>query len=135
MILAQLLERSRVSERFRSSVTTFVSDSRPNEGVTFDSYSPPVKVERTLTKLLEEHPELEIERVEIDGSSGCEFYRGEMRVHTREDVRTVRFHWDCKWKAQQEGWTDYFGFPDQTRAAREFGHDCFRLWQADWQTS
>ena len=37
----------------------------------------------------------------------------------REDVRTVRFHWDCKWKAQQEGWSDYFGFPDQMRAARE----------------
>lgn len=135
MILSQLLERSRASEPFRSSVVTFVGDSRPNDGVTFDPYSPPVKVERTLTKLLEEHPELEIERVEIDGASGCEFFRGELRIHTSAGIRRVRFHWDCKWKALQEGWTDYFGFPDQARAAREFGHDCFRLWQADWTTS
>jgi hypothetical protein len=40
----------------------------------------------------------------------------------------VRFYWDCKWKAQEQGWTDYFGFPDQMRAAREFGYDCFRSW-------
>ena len=135
MILSQLLERSRASEGFRSSVQAFVSDARPNDRVTFDPYSPPVKVERTLTKLLEEHPDLEIEKVEIDGASGCEYYRGELRVHTSAGVRSVRFHWDCKWRALQEGWTDYFGFPDQTRAAREFGHDCFRLWQADWSAS
>ena len=135
MILSQLLERSRASEGFRSSVQAFVSDARPNDRVTFDPYSPPVKVERTLTKLLEEHPDLEIERVEIEGASGCEYYRGEMRVNTSAGVRRVRFYWDCKWRALQEGWTDYFGFPDQTRAAREFGHDCFRLWQADWSAS
>ena len=46
-------------------------------------------------------------------------------------ARRVRFHWDCKWRALQEGWTDYFGFPDQVRAAREFGHDCFRLWEEE----
>ncbi|HEX8695519.1 MAG TPA: hypothetical protein VF746_24110, partial [Longimicrobium sp.] len=40
----------------------------------------------------------------------------------------VRFVWDCKWKAEQHGWHDYFGFPDQGRAAREFGYDCFRAW-------
>ena len=128
-MLNDLLERSRATADFRACVADFLADPRPNVGVTFDPYSPPVKVQRTLTKLLEAHPELEISRVEIDGSSGCEFYRGEMRVHTAHGVRRVRFHWDCKWRAQQEGWTDYFGFPDQTRAAREFGHDCFRLWE------
>ncbi len=135
MILSQLLERSRASEGFRTSVQAFVNDARPNDRVTFDPYSPAVKVERTLTKLLEEHPDLEIEKVEIDGASGCEYYRGELRVHTSAGVRNVRFHWDCKWRALQEGWTDYFGFPDQVRAAREFGHDCFRLWQADGSAS
>lgn len=129
-MLINLLERSRATDDFRAYVAAFVGDPRPNAGVTFDAYSPPVKVERTLTKLLEAHPELEISRVEIEGSSGCEYYRGEMRVHTREGgVQRVRFHWDCKWRAQQEGWTDYFGFPDQMRAAREFGHDCFRRWE------
>ena len=132
MILSQLLERSRASEEFRKSVVEFVRHLRPNDGVTFDAYSPPVKVERTLTKLLEEHPELEIERVEIEGASGCEYYRGELRVHTPDGMRKVRFYWDCKWRAIQEGWTDYFGFPDQTRAAREFGHNCFRQWETDW---
>src|SRR5690606_31752659 len=114
-ILSKFLERSRASESFRRAVREFVRDNRPNDGVTFDPYSPPVKVERTLTKLLEQHPEQEIERVEIDGSSGCEFYRGEMRVHTRNGLQEIRFYWDCKWKAMQMGWTDYFGFPDQTR--------------------
>lgn len=132
MVLSQLLDRSQASPDFRRAVAAFLGDNRPNDGVTFDRFSPPVKVERTLTKLLEEHPELEIERVEIEGASGCEFYRGELRVHTREGVGKVRFYWDCKWRAMQQGWKDYFGFPDQTRAAREFGHDCFRLWEADW---
>ena len=131
MILPRLLDQSRASEGFRKSVAAFLGDASPNDGVTFDRFSPPVKVERTLTKLLEQHPDLEIERVEIEGTSGCEFYRGEMRIHTSSGVRSVRFHWDCRWKAMQEGWTDYFGFPDQTRAAREFGHDCFREWEAD----
>ena len=135
MIVTQLLERSRASRGFRDSVAEFLGAHRPNAGVTFDSYSPPVKVERTLTKLLEEHPDLEIERVEIEGASGCEYYRGELRIHTPTEVRNVRFHWDCKWRALQEGWTDYFGFPDQTRAAREFGHDCFRTWQPEWAES
>lgn len=128
-MLTNLLERSRATPEFRDRVTAFLADPRPNEGVTFDPYSPPVKVERALTKLLEAHPELEIDRVEIEGRSGCEYYRGEMRVHTAAGVQQVRFHWDCRWRAEQEGWTDYFGFPDQTRAAREFGHDCFRLWE------
>ena len=47
--------------------------------------------------------------------------------HGRRDAPGP-FHWDCKWRAQQQGWVDYFGFPDQTRAAREFGFDCFRSW-------
>ena len=131
MILSRLLDRSRASESFREAVASFLGDASSNDGVTFDRYSPPVKVERTLTKLLEEHPDLEIERVEIEGSSGCEYYRGQMKVHARDGVREVRFHWDCRWKAMQEGWTDYFGFPDQTRAAREFGHDCFKVWEAE----
>lgn len=130
-MLLSLLDRSRASEEFRRSVTAFLGDRLPNDGVTFDHLSPPVKVERTLTKLLEAHPELQIERVEIDGASGCEFYRGQLRVHTAEGTRNVRFHWDCRWKALQEGWTDYFGFPDQIRAAREFGYDCFRVWETE----
>lgn len=131
MILTQLLERSRAREPFRASVSEFLQNGQPNERLTFDPYSPPVKVARTLTKLLLEHPELEIDRVEIDGASGCEFYRGSLRIQTAETQRTVRFHWDCRWRALEEGWTDYFGFPDQARAAREFDYDCFRIWEME----
>ena len=41
---------------------------------------------------------------------------------------TFSFTWCCRWRAEQEGWKDYFGFPDQIRAAREFGWDCFQRW-------
>lgn len=129
MILTELLARSRAPSAFRTSVSEFLYDGQPNERIAFDRYSPPVKVARTLTKLLVEHPDLEIDRVEIDGASGCEFYRGTLRIHTAEAVQAVRFHWDCRWRALEVGWTDYFGLPDQARAAREFDYDCFRVWE------
>ena len=131
MKLREFLEQSQASAEFRDAIQSFLRDGRPNERLRFDLYSPPVKVERTLTKLLEQHPDLPIEQVEIEGSSGCEFYRGQLRVTTESDAHRIRFHWDCKWRAMQEGWTDYFGFPDQTRAAREFGYDCFRVWEPE----
>ena len=129
MQLGLFLQRSAASAAFRDAVHRFVRSGRSNEAVVFDRGSPPVKVERALTKLLETAPELVIERVEIRGSSGCEFYRGELTAHTPEGSHTVRFHWDCKWKAEEQGWTDCFGFPDQIRAARVFGYDCFRAWE------
>ena len=43
-------------------------------------------------------------------------------------MRRVSFHWDCKWKAMELEWHDYFGFPDQARAAREHPYACFRAW-------
>jgi hypothetical protein len=129
MNLRDLAARSRATPAFRTALDGFLSDLRPSEQIGFDHRSPAVKVERALTKLLVEHPELAIERVVIDAASGCEFYRGEMHVFAGGAKRSIRFHWDCKWKAMEQGWTDYFGFPDQTRAAREFGFDCFRAWE------
>jgi hypothetical protein len=128
MNLSDLLSRSRASTPFRDAVADFSRSHRANDGVHFNHGSPPVKVERTLMQLLNSSPEMEIDRVEIHGFSGCEYFRGEMIVHTRDGQHTIRFHWDCKWKAQEQGWSDCFGFPDQGRAAREFGYDCFRGW-------
>jgi hypothetical protein len=128
MNLSDLLSRSRASAAFRDAVADFSRSHRANDGVHFNHGSPPVKVERTLIQLLNSSPEMEIDRVEIHGTSGCEYFRGKMIVHTQDGQHTIQFHWDCKWKAQQEGWTDYFGFPDQIRAARERGFDCFRGW-------
>ena len=130
MSIEQFLARSRATDAFKEALVAFARSGRPNDLVGFNAYSPPVKVERTLINLLETHPELEIERVDLRGSSGCEFFRGELSAFTSEREWRVRFHWDCKWKAVQQGWSDYFGFPDQARAAREFGHDCFRQWDA-----
>ncbi len=128
MPLSDFLNRSRATPAFHDAVADFRQSYRSNDRVRFDGGSPPVKVERTLTQLLRMEPELEIERVEIRGSSGCEFFRGELVAYTAQGRHVIRFHWDCKWKAREQGWTDYFGFPDQIRAAREFGYDCFRSW-------
>ena len=131
MKIFDLLERSSATESFREAVVRFVREGRPNERIAFNRDAPPVKVERTVTKVLEEYPELHIESIEVRGMSGCEFFRGVMEVHTGAEVRKISFHWDCKWKAMEMGWHDYFGFPDQARAAREFGHNCFRGWNED----
>lgn len=131
MTLVDFLQRSRATGAFKDAVMAFLRDGYANDRVAFEGYAPPVKVERTLAKLLEAFPELELERVVIQGASGCEFFRGELSAFTPEGERRIRFHWDCKWRAVQEGWTDYFGFPDQARAAREFGHDCFRTWETE----
>jgi hypothetical protein len=129
MTLTQLVSASRASQPFRDALTAFARSHSPNERVQYDPRAcPPVKVERALTQLLATRPDLEIDRVEIQGESGCEYFRGSMRVVSSESELQVRFRWDCRWRAEQQGWRDAFGFPDQIRAAREFGFDCFRDW-------
>jgi len=128
MTLTDLLGNSRGTAAFSAALVEFQRSHRSSDHIQFSPGCPPVKVERTLVQLLKSSPDLEIERVEVRAASGCEYFRGELIVHTTAAPVTVRFEWNCKWKAQEQGWTDYFGFPDQTRAAREFGHDCFRTW-------
>ena len=130
MIIHQHLKRSSATEAFRAAVDDFLSTGRANDQVAFDRSAPAVKVERTLVKALVEYPELEIESIEIRGASGCEYFRGELMLRAADVEHLVRFDWDCRWKAEQNGWVDYFGFPDQIRAAREHGWDCFRQWEA-----
>jgi hypothetical protein len=129
MSLKHYLQQSRASEPFRSAVDEFLRTGRANDRLVFDRHAPAVKVERTLIKVLVEYPHLEIESIEIRGSSGCEYFRGDLLVRAGDREHEVAFHWDCRWKAEEHGWHDYFGFPDQIRAAREFGWDCFRAWQ------
>jgi hypothetical protein len=131
MKIIEFLERSQATAPFRESVVTFLKTGRANEHLVFDYRSPMVKVERALTKALEEYPDMPLESIELDAASGCEYFRGTMTLRAGGTERRVRFHWDCKWRAEQQGWRDYFGFADQTRAAREFGHDCFRTWHEE----
>jgi hypothetical protein len=128
MTIADLLDRSAAAASFREALTQFLRDGRSSERIAFSPGCPSVKVERTLAKMLVEYPRLSIESIEVHGVSGCEYFRGKLFVRTLTEERRVAFHWDCKWRAEKEGWTDWFGFPDQGRAAREFGWDCFRGW-------
>lgn len=129
MSLNQFLRASSATPDFRAAVAAFAESGRPNDRISFPTPAPPIKVERTLTMVLASYPKLPIERVEINGSSGCSHFRGTALVYTEHEAHSVEFDWDCRWKAIQLGWTDYFGFPDQTRAAREFGYACFKRWE------
>lgn len=126
--ILQLLDRSRATDEFRASFQQFVRTGSADERIRFNAGSPPVKVQRTIAKLLQNHAEFPVDHVEVEGRSGCEFFRGTLRMFGVDEERQIRFDWDCRWKAEQQGWTDAFGFPDQIRAAREFGYDCFRGW-------
>ena len=129
--LADLLDRSSAASPFREALLRFINDGRSSERVRFGYGCPPVKVQRTLHKALVEYPALPIESIELRASSGCEYFRGTLIVRTLTEERHIAFHWDCKWRAESEGWRDWFGFPDQTRAAREFDWDCFRAWDQE----
>jgi hypothetical protein len=131
MPILDYLARSRATDPFRHAVERFVRTGQPNELVAYDFRCPPVKVERTLIKMLESFADLPIERVAIEARSGCEFFKGTATMEAGGRTIRVRFEWNCRWKAEQMGWADWFGLPDQIRAAREFGHDCFSTWHEE----
>jgi hypothetical protein len=128
MPLFALLHASSATPEFRLAVEAFARSGSTSQRVAFAPGAPVIKVERTLTKILGSYSNLPIDSVQINGTSGCDFFRGSALIRTTEDQFCVDFDWNCRWKALQVGWTDYFGYPDQTRAAREFGFDCFKSW-------
>ncbi len=120
----QIIADSAATPAFKVALTLFSADNRPSEAIRFNrTGNPPVKVLRAILGLLESHPDLPIEAVEVAGASGCSDYRGSIRAFPSR--KEFRFVWDCAWRARQLGWEDHFGYPDQARAAREFGHRCF----------
>jgi hypothetical protein len=127
MDLTPLLAASRASDAFKADVRRFVAHGAA-ERLATTRYSPPVKVMRVVAQLLHAHPELSIDRVSIDARSGCADFTGVVHVEAGGCVRRFEFSWDCRWRAEQQGYSDYFGFPDQIRAASEFGWRCFRHW-------
>ena len=91
--------------------------------------APRVKVLRVITQLIAAQRDLAIDRVRIEGISGCADYRGTVVAEiVDERPRTFAFVWDCAWRAAHEGWVDSRGNPEQVRAAREFGWQCFSVW-------
>lgn len=120
--------QSRATERFKADVTRFFAGDQPHR-VKLESFVPRVKVQRLLSQLLAEEAALEIEQVTIRGSSGCSDFVGTVDVHTSTGSHVFDFVWCCRWRAQREGYVDYFGFPDQSRAALEFDWRCFQKWE------
>lgn len=124
--LDTLLEASAATEDFKSAVRALEA-GKTQDRIHFNTEAPPVKALRTVCKLLEERPELAVESVRIQAHSGCSDFTGRMAVQPGDE--TYSFSWDCRWRAEQEGWQDAVGYPDQIRAAREFGYQCFKQFE------
>ncbi len=120
----ELLRQSAASEGFREALLLFEKNQAASERIHFGAGNPPVKVLRAICALLESQPGLAIDRVEVNGSSGCSDYVGDIRVNGGES--TFHFVWDCAWKAAEQGWKDFYGDPDQVRAAKTFGYRCMK---------
>jgi hypothetical protein len=128
-----VLARSRAAEQFKRDVRALAEAPfgvrRGYPTIECSRPAPGVKVLRVITQLLAAEPDFPVERVRVDGWSGCSDFVG-MLVATGQGVaRRFEFVWDCRWRAQQEGWRDVFGDPDQSRAALHFGWRCFAAWR------
>lgn len=121
--LEDLLEASAATAEFKDAVRNLKA-GQPQDRIEFPKSNPPVKVLRLTMKLLEECAGHPIESVRVEGVSGCSNYEGAATIQPG-DLR-FEFEWNCRWRAEQEGWMDAFGDPDQIRAAQTFGYQCFR---------
>ena len=126
--LEQLLARSRASDAFKADVRNY-SLRGEAPAIRIQGFVPRVKILRLLKQMLAAEPDLSIDLVRVEGSSGCSDFTGVVEAHSSHGRHVFEFQWCCRWRAEQEGWTDYFGFPDQIRAAREFDWRCFRHWE------
>lgn len=128
MPIEALIAPARATDEFKQDVVRYAQGGAV-ERIHTVRHSPRIKVLRLLAQLLTAEPQLVIQRVSIDAWSGCSDFRGTITVTTADGPRSFRFHWDCSWRAEQEGWYDAFQLPDQIRAAREFGWRCFSRWE------
>ena len=122
-----VLGKSQATESFKMDVAAFFR-GRDATRVSIDGFAPRIKVQRLLIQLLSSESSLPITRVTVRGRSGCSDFVGEVKVETISETHVFDFVWDCRWRAEQEGWIDCFGLPDQMRAAQEFGWQCFQVW-------
>lgn len=127
--LEQILEESMAVEPFKMAVRGYGMASAPGR-ISIDGYAPAVKVRRLLTHILATEAHLPIEQITVRARSGCSDFAGTVKLETATESHVYSFIWDCRWRAEQEGWTDYFGFPDQIRAARECDWRCFERWES-----
>lgn len=126
--MESLLTESRATNEFKADVARFLAGDQPGR-VKLETFAPRVKVQRLLSQLLAAESSLEIDEVVIRGSAGCSDFVGTVDVRTTTGAHVFAFVWCCRWRAEREGYVDYFGFPDQARAAQEFGWRCFQKWE------
>jgi len=126
----KILTHSCATDRFKNDVVAFASRADV-PSITLVRAVPRIKVVRLINQLLHAHPEWMVDRLQVDARSGCSDFVGTAVVEGGGESRVIRFAWDCRWRAEQEGWIDAFGFPDQIRAADEFGWNCFHRWQLE----
>ncbi|GIX45457.1 MAG: hypothetical protein KatS3mg130_1865 [Candidatus Sumerlaea sp.] len=124
--LEALLASSSATPEFQEAVRALTA-GHTHPLIQFPPALPKVKILRAIMKLLEEAPSLKIQNVHVQGFSGCSDFVGKLTVNDGE--AEFEFHWDCRWRAEQEQMLDWWGNPDQARAAREFGYQCFRKFE------
>jgi DNA-binding transcriptional LysR family regulator len=127
MELDAILRASRATDEFKRDVLAFRHQGRAAR-IGAPHHAPPVKVLRVISQLLAEHPDYTVLSIRVEARAGCSDYIGTLDVDTAEGPRRFEFTWCCRWRAELEGWLDYFGFPDQIRAAREYDWRCFQRW-------
>jgi hypothetical protein len=127
--LEQILSQSKAAETFKNAVRSYCANGTADQ-IRVEGFAPAVKVRRLLAHILATESHLPIEQVSLRGRSGCSDFVGTVKLQTQSETHVYEFVWDCRWRAEQEGWTDYFGFPDQIRAAREYDWRCFQRWNA-----
>jgi hypothetical protein len=124
--LEELLDASRATEAFKAAVRA-LADGRRQDCISANPGSPPVKILRFIMKLLELYPDETFSSVEVDADSSCSGFTG--TAVARPGELRFEFDWDCAWRAREEGWKDAYGDPDQIRAARTLGYQCFRRFE------
>lgn len=126
--LEQILARSQAAEPFKLAVRSYCAGENADR-IAVQGFAPSVKVKRLLAHILATEAHLPIEQVSLNARSGCSDFVGTVQLRTETETLVYRFVWDCRWRAEQEGWTDCFGFPDQIRAAQEYDWRCFERWE------
>lgn len=121
--LDELLDASQAMPEFKEAVRD-LSEGEHQDRIDYNWGAPPLKVMRVIMKILESCPREPIERVQLKGTSGCSDFTGTAIIEP--GPIHIDFEWDCSWRAAQLGWKDFFGDPDQIRAAHEYDYQCFK---------
>lgn len=124
--LETLLNASAATDDFKKAVAELKA-GKTSDKIAYNPGVPAVKALRAISKLLENEPELAIDSVNVQATSGCSDFIGTLDVNGGQERFT--FVWDCAWRAKEQGYKDHFGYPDQIRAAREFGYQCFEKFE------